>query len=117
MAFGLFNVKAGNYAYWQELVVRAKDRQSATHAFRAYLAAEANWTHEEELFAWEIENVKDQNAELLEEDERPPLVAEREKWNYTFLDDDITVYENPDRFSEDSFPLGHAVMIDSGGNG
>ena len=42
MDFIFFYVKAGNDTYWQDLLVRAKDRQSAIYAFRAYLAAADN---------------------------------------------------------------------------
>ena len=126
MNFTFFYVKADNCAYWQDLLVRAIDRQSAIYAFRAHLAAANNQALEEELFGWEIQDVNDQNAELLEETERPLLpllVAEREKWTYRFLDNHVEGRDTPEWVAdsldsaEDRYPLGHVEMIGSGEKG
>ena len=123
MNFTFFYVKAGNCTYWQDLLVRAKDRQSAIYAFRAHLAAANNQAHEEKLFGWEIQDINDQNAELLEETEGSSLVAEREKWTYTFFDHHVEGRDTPEWVTdsldsaEDRYPLGHVEMIGSGENG
>ena len=126
MNFTFFYIKAGNCTYWQDLLVRAKNRQAAIYAFRAHLAAANNQAHEVELFGWKIQDVNDQNAELLEETERPlrpVLVAEREKWTYTFLDNHVEGRDTPEWVTdsldsaEDGYPLGHVEMIGSGENG
>ena len=49
--------------------------------------------------------------------ERPLLVPERDDCTYTFRDDDVEVYDTPDLSGNDSYPLGHVELIDSGGNG
>ena len=44
-------------------------------------------------------------------------MPERDACTYTFRDDDVVVYDTPDLSGNDSYPLGHVDLIDSGGNG